>query len=253
MNETSSQKPGRVVSWLLERSTREAQVQHVEFVGTNLRLVTFAGEQLRGAEWTPGDMVQLILSGSTLLGPWEMRSYTPLAVDPEMGTMQVLAVVHGNAPGSEWFASAQTGKRCRFVGPRSALSLVKPRRPMVFFGDETSFSTAISLRATAHGYDGVQFVFEVPSIEGARAVLARFGLTEAVRFVQREPDDEHLDALEREVLDVYRSSVALHFILTGKAPSIQHIYKAVRAAGVSGRQVTNVPYWAPGKKGLKGH
>lgn len=69
MNKASSQKPGRLVSWLLDRSTREAEVQHVQAIGTNLRLVTFAGEQLRGAEWTPGDMVQLILSGSTLLGP----------------------------------------------------------------------------------------------------------------------------------------------------------------------------------------
>lgn len=244
--------PGRLVSWLLEHTTREAEVQHVEAVGTNLRLVTFAGEQLRGAEWTPGDMVQLILSGSTLLGPWEMRSYTPFVVDPDEGTMQVLAVVHGDAPGSGWFASAQLGMRCRFVGPRAALSLVKPRRPMVFFGDETSFSTAIALRATSLGYGGVQFVFEVGSVEESRATLARFGLTEAVRFVPRESDDRHLDALEREVLEACRSA-RLHFVFTGRAPSIQRLYKAVRAADVSGRQVTNVPYWAPGKRGLKGH
>jgi hypothetical protein len=43
----------------------------------------------------------------------------------------------------------------------------------------------------------VQFVFEVTSIEESRAALARFGLTEAVRFVLREPEDRHLGALER--------------------------------------------------------
>lgn len=167
--------------------------------------------------------------------------------------MQILAVVHGQAPGSDWFASAHVGKRCRFVGPRAALSLVKLQRPMVFFGDETSFSTAVSLRATSLGCGEVQFVFEVTSIEESRATLARFGLTETVRFVLREPEDRHLGALARELLDTYRSSGARHIVLTGKASSIQHLYKSVRVAGVSGRQVTNVPYWAPGRKGLKGH
>lgn len=253
MREPSAQQPGRVVSWLLDRATREAEVQNVEVVAPNLRLVTFIGEPLRGAKWTPGDMVQIILSGSTLLGPWEMRSYTPLMVDREQGTMQILAVVHGSAPGSDWFASAHIGKRCRFAGPRHALSLMKPQRPMIFFGDETSFGTAVALRATQLGSGGLQFIFEVGSVEESRAILTRFGIAEAVRFVSRQANDRHLDTLEREVIELYRSSAALSLVLTGRAPSIQRIYSALRAAGVSRWQVTNVPYWAPGKKGLKEH
>jgi ferric-chelate reductase (NADPH) len=248
------QEPGRLVSFLLDLSTREAEVTHVEAMGPHLRSVTLGGEQLRGASWTPGDMVQLILSGAALLGPWELRSYTPWSFDRERGSMQILGLVHGKGPGSDWFSRAEVGTRCRIVGPRAALSLLKPPRPGLFFGDETSFSTAAALRATPQGYRGFRFVFEVTALDEARAVLATLGLTsETVSFVSRAQDERHLEALERGVLDAWRSSSAVHGILTGKASSIQRLYRALRAAGVASRQVTNVPYWAPGKPGLKGH
>lgn len=42
-----------------------------------------------------------------------------------------------------------------------------------------------------------------------------------------------------------------HAVLTGKASSIQRIYKALRRAGVRGKRV-NIAYWAPGRKGFSG-
>lgn len=247
------QRPGRVVSFLLDIATREAEVTHVEAVGPHFRSITLGGEQLRGASWTPGDMVQIVLSGAALLGPWELRSYTPFSFDCERGAMQILALVHGNGPGSAWFAAARAGTRCRIVGPRTALSLLAPPRPMLFFGDETSFSTAAALRETPEGYRGVRFVFEVTAVDEARAVLEAFGLVgDMVLLVAREQDDRHLGDLERRVLDAWRSSAVVHGVLTGKASSVQRIGKALRAAGVARRQLTNVAHWAPGKAGLKG-
>ena len=248
-SDKAAQQPSRAVSWLLEQATCEGEVRDIETVEGNLRLITFSGDDIRDMVWSPGDMVQLILSGSTLLGKWELRSYTPFAVDPKKGTMQILAAIHGQALGSDWFASAQIGTRCRFVSPKHPLSLSKPQRPMVFFGDETSFGTAIAMRQTTQGYNGAEFIFEVGSEGDARAALSRFGLTHAT-FLSRSADDGHLDALERSVLEA--SHKAAHVILTGKATSIQRLNKALRSAGLSGRQLTNVPYWSPGKKGLKG-
>ncbi|MEU8206784.1 siderophore-interacting protein [Streptosporangium sp. NPDC049046] len=239
------------MSLLLDLSTREAEVRHVEEVGAHFRLISLAAEGFRGASWTPGDMVQVIISGAALLGPWELRSYTPLAFEPDTGTARILWYVHGNGPGSHWATSAGVGTPCRLVGPRHALSPPKPERPFVFFGDETSFSTAIAIRATPSSRRDVRFVFEVNSVEESRTVVERFGIGDAVKLISREEDDRHFGEVEREVLEAYRS-VAAHSVLTGKASSIQRLYKALRAAGASGRQV-NVPYWAPGKKGLKGH
>lgn len=53
-NPPRPQRPGRLVSLLLDLSTREAAVQRVEEVGAHFRLLTLAGEQLKGATWTPG-------------------------------------------------------------------------------------------------------------------------------------------------------------------------------------------------------
>ncbi len=248
---TNPQRPGRLTSFLLNLATHEAEVRHVEKVGTDFRLVTLAADTLRDASWTPGDMMQIIISGAALLGPWELRSYTPLAVEPATGTTEILWYVHGNGPGSDWAVSAGVRTACRLVGPRHALSLPKRERPFVFFGDETSFSTAIAFRETPSGYRDVRFIFEVNSVEQSRAVVEQFGMRNDVKLIAREEGDRHLGEVEDEMVHAYRSTGS-HGALTGRAPSIQRLYKALRASGVTTGRVTNIPYWAPGKTGLKG-
>src|SRR5688572_14951784 len=69
--------------------TRSASVCEVRSVSENFRLLTLAGQSLRGAAWVPGQKVQLLLGG------WVQRTYTPLAWDAANGTTQLLAYVHG--------------------------------------------------------------------------------------------------------------------------------------------------------------
>ncbi|WP_214401362.1 siderophore-interacting protein [Pseudonocardia lacus] len=247
-----STSKSRLTSLLLDISTHEGEVRHIEEIGPHFRLVSLASDGFGKASWTPGDMVQVIVVGEALLGPWEIRTYTPLAFDPGTRTAEILWYIHGNGPGSDWAVSATVGTACRLVGPRRAVSLLKPQRPLVFFGDETSFSTAIAARETPSGHRDVRFVFEVDSVEESRAVLERFDLADAT-LVARRAGDGHLDEVERDVLTAFRSEAAATGVLTGKASSIQRLYRALRAAGAQGRQVSNVPYWAVGKKGLKGH
>lgn len=249
LTDTDVRRPGRVVSWLLEQNTREAEVVGVEAISEGFRLVRFAGTQLRGVNWTPGDMIQLILAGSTLLGPWELRAYTPLAFDTDQGTMDILVAIHGEALASDWFAAAEAGTKCRFVGPKTALPKQQGIEPIVFFGDETSLGTAIALFTTKPIDPRNRFVFEVGSEHEAQTALGRYGLTEC-SVVARTADNRHLDAVEAVLVEA--ASDSSRFILTGQAPSIQRLYKALRSAGIAGNQVNNIPYWSPGKKGLKG-
>ncbi|ACU37041.1 siderophore-interacting protein [Actinosynnema mirum] len=239
---------GRFTSLLLDLATHEAEVTRVEEVGAGLRWVSIVGDGLRKAAWTPGDVVQVVVVGETLLGPWEIRSYTPLALDPATGTAEILWHVHGNGPGSDWAASAVGGAPCRVAGPRRGVRLPASRGALVFFGDETSFSTAVAV----HRARDVRVVLEVESVEGARAVLDRFGLVDVV-LVAREPGDAHLAEVERAVLAAHRVGPDAAPVLTGKASSVQRLHRALRGAGVQGRRISSVPYWAPGKKGLKGH
>lgn len=225
---------------------REAEVRKVESVGEDFRLVTLAGEDLENRSWTPGDMFQIAFAG------WESRSYTPCAYDPRRGTVDFLGYVHGHGIGSAWLASAQVGERRFLFGPRSAVDLSSLRRPAVFFGDETSFSTAAAMKATPSALRDVAFLFEVTSIEGSRVALDRLGLTDAVTLVSREDGDRHLDSIEDQVLGAFGARRETQGVLTGKASSIQRLYKSLRRDGASAKRVTNVAYWAPGKKGFSG-
>jgi NADPH-dependent ferric siderophore reductase len=194
-------------------------------------------------------MLQVTFSG------WERRAYTPLSWDAAEGTTEFVAYVHGSDSGmgigSAWIASLEAGDRCHIVGPRDAVDLTTLRRPGVLFGDETSFGTAAALRATASGDRDVTCIFEVASVTESRAALAKLNVSGNAILIQREAGERHLDELERLVVATFRSNPATHGILTGKADSIQRLYKALRRAGVSARQVKNKAYWAPGRRGLE--
>jgi NADPH-dependent ferric siderophore reductase len=150
-----------------------------------------------------------------------------------------------DAARESWLASATIGEQLFLVGPRSALDLDAVNRPMIFFGDETSFGTAAAIRATPEGMREVAFSFEVESEEASRIALERIGVTNGVTLTTREPQDRHLDRIESDLTRALRAAPQTRCVFTGKASSIQRLYKAVRRAGISAKQVTNVAYWAP--------
>jgi len=234
---------GTLESTVLRLFGRRGEVRKVESVGERYRLVTICGEELVERAWTVGDMIQFSFGG------WESRAYTPLSYDRVGGSLAFLGYLHGNGIGSAWLESLKIGERCAFVGPRAAVNLDVVPRPALFFGDETSLSTAAAMRATAHGENDVSFVFELTSPESCAPLLARMGLERATLF-RREAADGHLDAVERHVLETFQP--ATRGVFTGKASSIARLYKAARRAGIPARQITNVAYWAPGRKGLSG-
>jgi ferric-chelate reductase (NADPH) len=231
---------------VLRLTLRQVEVRSIESVGDPFRLVTLAGESLQGRSWTPGDMLQVAFPG------WQSRAYTPYAFDPARGTALFLGYVHGHGIGSAWLAAARVGESRFVLGPRGAVNLSALQRPLLFFGDETSFSTAAALQATPLGLLGVQLVFEVSSLDASRAALERLGIAERATLIQREAEDAHFERLEAALLAAFEPSVGTRCILTGAAASIKRMYKAARRAGVPSKQVTNLAYWAPGRKGFSG-
>lgn len=113
------------------------------------------------------------------------------------------------------------------------------------FGDETSFGLASALQESRQA-DGASYVFEVSDAAEASPVLAAIGLGIAA-LIARGAEDSHLAAVEAELL---RYSASAHFVLTGKASSIQRISRALKAAGVATSRMRTKAYWAPGKTGL---
>lgn len=89
-----------------------ATVHHVEPVGDTFRLITLASADLAQHRWRPGDIIQLGFKG------FHGRAYTPFAIDPTAGTVELLVYLHGEGLAASWLSSATLGEEVFFVGPR---------------------------------------------------------------------------------------------------------------------------------------
>jgi NADPH-dependent ferric siderophore reductase len=220
---------------------RPARVAAVETLSPHFRLVDLEGEALRNVAWTAGQKVQVSM-GSGL----SARTYTPMSWDADSGRTRILTFAHGDGPGSRWANGLRQGDTCQFFGPRRSLDLSGLESPVVLFGDETSFGVAAAIRDSPQA-DAAIHVFEVSDVAESRQVAETIGLGQAT-LIERIADDAHLATAEAEVLRLAASGG--HFVLTGKASSIQRVSRALRAAGVASSRVKAKAYWAPGKVGL---
>ena len=234
--------PPGVVAWTLLRwLMRTARVAAVAPLSPRFRLVDLEGEALGNVVWTVGQKLQVLI-GSGL----SARTYTPMSWDAERGRTRLLTFAHGGSPGSLWAAGLREGDTCRFFGPRRSLDLSGLKSPVVLFGDETSFGLAAALHDSPRA-DGAIHVFEVSDVVESRTVLQAIGLGGAT-LIERAAGDAHLAAAEAEMLRLAASGA--HFVLTGKASSIQRVGRALKAAGVASSRLKTKAYWAPGKTGL---
>jgi NADPH-dependent ferric siderophore reductase len=196
-----------------------------------------------GGRWIPGQKVKFHM------GNLIARTYTPTTWNPVDGTARLLIFLHGAGPGSKWAASLKKGGPCQFIGPRNSLNFREIKKPVVFFGDETSLGAAHALHLNKNGSGQNRYIFEVSSLVESEEVVRYMGLADA-QLIQRLPDDIHLKEVE-ELL----SSAILHQgmpcgIFTGKAQSIQAVRKLLRARRLLLSRLEVKAYWAQGKIGL---
>ncbi|WP_225707316.1 siderophore-interacting protein [Bradyrhizobium cenepequi] len=220
---------------------RPARVAAVETLSPHFRLAELEGQALRNVAWTAGQKVQVAV-GSGL----SARTYTPMLWDAGSGRTRMLTFAHGDGPGSRWARDLTEGDTCQFFGPRRSLDLSGLESPVLLFGDESSFGLAAALRECRQG-DGAIHVFEASDVAESRSVLEAIGLRQAM-LIERGADDAHLAAAEAEMLRL--AARGAHFVLTGKASSIQRVSRTLKAAGVVSSRVKTKAYWAQGKTGL---
>lgn len=226
-----------IVKWFF----RSGLVAEVAELSARFRLVTVEGEALRELAWETGQKIQIAVGPGLVL-----RTYTPISWDSSEGRTTLLSFAHGVGPGSHWTTALRRGDPCSFLGPRRSLDLAGLTGRTVLFGDETSFGLAASLRSTSPERR-TSAIFEVSDPTEAAIVASKIGLAEA-RLVARGGDEAHLDAITREIADLSAREPGA-ILLTGKAPSIQHISRSLKAIGL-GPRLKAKAYWAPGKAGL---
>jgi ferric-chelate reductase (NADPH) len=228
---------------VLSLFTKRARVTALEHVADAFTRVTFAGDELRGVSWTPGQKVQIAVKGFT------QRTFTPLVWNATEGSTELLVYAHGGGPVARWIGELEVGTSCSLFGPRASLDLDAVGRPALLFGDETSFGLARALSSTARGAAEVPLLFEVSSRSASEQALAAVGIRGA-ELVVRRVDDAHLGELEAAVETLVRRSSIQGAVLSGKATTLRTVHRRLQDLGLARGQIRTKAYWAPGKSGL---
>lgn len=234
--------PGRIGRALLRMFMKQARVVQAESLAENFRLVTLESPAFRELPWLPGQKIQIAM-GSALVA----RTYTPIEWDAVAGRTRIVAYTHGSGPGSAWIDSARPGSECDVFGPRASLDASRIAGTCIILGDETSIGLAYALSRRLGGRSAVACLLEVTGEVAARAVLDRLDLGD-VELFSRHPDDRQLQDMERRLHAIAATDAT--FVLTGRAPAIQHLRRTLKGLGIPASRIIAKAYWAAGKTGL---
>lgn len=219
----------RSMARMIGKTTR---VSAVSSPTPNLLRVRLEGRDLRGLSLRPGDKIK------AHVGDGEMRSYTPSAVDPARGEMELLVHAHGDSAGSRWARALAPGHEVAFVGPSGSLDgrVAEGTAWIAFYGDETAVGLAeVILDALPPG------TLVLGAVELAAADL---GAVDALPVDAVERGGARGSALVRhlESLDVPAGEGTV--FLSGEASSVLSLREALLTRGFSRQQLRIKPYWS---------
>jgi ferric-chelate reductase (NADPH) len=202
----------------------QGRISRVDVLTPHFRLLSLDVPGWAPAD--PGDKLQIMLSNGS-------RAYTPM--NAGQGSVELLAFLHKQGPGSQWASAVRAGDTVLTFGPRRSLRF--PAESTVFVGDETSVALAVNAQKQNPKH---QFIFEASDASELRQVLAACGL-EASLVVQKEPQGGHCALLKSALKERLNPHACVVF--TGNARTIQALKKDTPKSLVK-------PYWAPGKRGM---
>lgn len=233
---------GKLEAAVQKLFTRSVKVVKVAAINDAFRLITLGGPALREAAFTPGDKLQIQLGG------WVQRTYTPFDWDGVAGTARILVCLHAGGPGAQWARVVRSGDTAILFGPRKSLQLAASDAATIVCGDESALGVAAAL--ARHGAAPVvRVLLEVVSLAQTLPVLAPLGL-DGAQLCVREKDDGHLPALAAQLNALLQLDGRATVVLTGRASTIQHLGRMLKACGHATAKRHSKAYWADGKTGL---
>lgn len=182
-----------------------------------------------------------------LVAPMQYRNYTPSFIDIENGVLDIVCHIHGNGPGSDFFYNISAGDVIQMSNPRGFKYYNSEVLQQVFFGDETSLGTALSMHtAMQNKQHQFQFIFELE--EDNKEVPQELGLENTLVFTQK---DIFYDVEKLKELDLFKSKEwkSANYVLTGNVQAIQTIRKLLKVQK-AGEKIFTKGYWLQGKKAL---
>lgn len=222
----------------------DAQVTEVSRYSPRFTRIELQSDAFRSGSWTPGAKLQLRPRRGTL----GMRTYTPTRWDPESGTTQLIAFIHGDGPAARWFRLVQAGDTCEVFGPRRSIELGDVSAGAVFVGDETGVGLACALRPVSAD---ARYVFEASDAAELTDVLADVGLADRCTVVGKDVGRARLLGEAREAADAADTAgEPCDLVVSGDAATVHTVRRDTRQWPRTPRRIRAKAYWAHGKTGL---
>ena len=239
------------------RPPRRVEVSRVQVLSPAMRRITLAGAELQGFEVSdPASYMKLIFPEPGQTEPvrplpdgpraTSMRTYTPLAVRPDAGEVDVDFVLHGEGPASTWAAQAQVGQVLFLMGPGPGYKADPQAAEHWLIGDDSAlpaFETIlVRLPATAR----VRLLVEVPDAAEERALDSPAQLS--AEWVVRGADKQRAGlALEQALRQAGPPHADCRIYLACEAAAMRRIRQLLTVElGVPRDHIVGRGYWKLG-------
>ena len=180
------------------RPPRRVEVSRVQILSPAMRRITLTGAELEGFEVNdPASYMKLIFPEPGQTEPvrplpdgpraTSMRTYTPLAVRPEVLEVDVDFVLHGEGPASTWAAQAQVGQALFLMGPGPGYKLPAQASAHLLIGDDSALPAFETILASLPATARVRVLMEVADAAEERTLQSPAGLD--VQWVIRGQDN----------------------------------------------------------------
>tara|TARA_R100000005_G_scaffold96191_2_gene81293 strand:- start:2337 stop:3209 length:873 start_codon:yes stop_codon:yes gene_type:complete len=163
---------------------RKVTVKQVTDLSPRMRRVTFVSDQFDGIESPlPGAHIKLFFVAedfdwttmdiATIRSSAPGRTYTPRALRPESGEVDVDFMLHGDGVAANWVANAAPGQHLVFAGPRGGFSPEETADKFVLVADETAIPAASMILEEAGNDRILKIILEVEDRQEERPLTDR--------------------------------------------------------------------------------
>ena len=236
------------------RPPRRVEVIRVEVLSPAMRRITFKGDELEGfTPETPASYIKLIFpepGQSEPLRPLPdaprpkaMRTYTPLAIRPDVHEVDVDFVLHGEGPASTWAGQAAVGQVIYLMGPGPGYALDTSAAQHLLIADDSALPAIENILAVLPATANVHLLVEVISADEERPLQSAAQLV--TQWLPRGTD--HRDAglpLERALRALQTVPPGTKIYLACEAAAMRRIRKLLQdELGVDRQHIVGRGYW----------
>lgn len=239
------------------RPPRRVEVSRIEVLSPAMRRITLTGAELQGFEPTaPASYLKLIFPEPGQREPTRplpdgpravsMRTYTPLAVRPDVLEVDVDFVLHGEGPASGWAAQAQIGQVLYLMGPGPGYPVDASATQHLLLADDSALPAVETILAALPASARVQLLLEVISAAEERPLHSPAALT--LQWLARGADHRAAGLpLEKALRSLPAIAPETKIYLACEAAAMRRIRQLlVDELGVSRGQIVGRGYWKLG-------